>query len=228
VQFQKDERLYERIFAETALYFYRNGDGFSDWQVVVIYPNQGTEQARLPPHRNFVNSDQVHRIYLNELGDIRELPLWVALMVLTSVSEAEAPAEARYLIGRAEQAASAEETRAIIEMVTTTMSYKFKKMTTREVEAILDITFEETRVYQEITAEADQKGQQKAASRLILRMLTKRFGPLEEEIRSAVGSLSLEKLETLSEALLDFGSLSDLDEWFTQNPEGKAKQAIIC
>ena len=29
VQFQKDERLYERLFAECYLYFYRNRDRFS-------------------------------------------------------------------------------------------------------------------------------------------------------------------------------------------------------
>lgn len=32
VQFQKDERLYERVLAESALYFYRNRERFSDWQ----------------------------------------------------------------------------------------------------------------------------------------------------------------------------------------------------
>lgn len=38
VQFQKDERLYERVFAESSLYFYRNRNRFSDWQAVIIYP----------------------------------------------------------------------------------------------------------------------------------------------------------------------------------------------
>ena len=37
VQFQKDEQLYERLFAEYSLYFYRNRDRFSDWQAVIIY-----------------------------------------------------------------------------------------------------------------------------------------------------------------------------------------------
>ncbi|MEM9819032.1 MAG: DUF2887 domain-containing protein, partial [Cyanobacteria bacterium P01_D01_bin.6] len=34
VQFQKDPLLYERVFAESALYFYRNWERFSDWQIV--------------------------------------------------------------------------------------------------------------------------------------------------------------------------------------------------
>ncbi|BAZ81669.1 type I site-specific deoxyribonuclease, HsdR family protein [Sphaerospermopsis kisseleviana NIES-73] len=38
VQFQRDEQLYERVFAESHLYFYRNRSRFSDWQGVIIYP----------------------------------------------------------------------------------------------------------------------------------------------------------------------------------------------
>lgn len=37
VQFQKDELLYERLFGELFLYFYRNRDRFCNWQAVVIY-----------------------------------------------------------------------------------------------------------------------------------------------------------------------------------------------
>ena len=45
VQFQKDEQLYERVFAETSLYFYRNRVRFSDWQAVIIYPSRSIEQS---------------------------------------------------------------------------------------------------------------------------------------------------------------------------------------
>lgn len=85
VQFQKDEQLYERVFAETSLYFYRNRFRFSDWQVVIIYPCRSIEQGDIYPHRSFLNGGQVYRVYLDELGDIRSLPLGVALMVLTTV-----------------------------------------------------------------------------------------------------------------------------------------------
>lgn len=36
VQFQKDEMLYERTFAEAHLYFYRKREKFSDWQATHI------------------------------------------------------------------------------------------------------------------------------------------------------------------------------------------------
>jgi hypothetical protein len=43
--------------------------------------------------------------------------------------------------------------------------------------------------------------------------LTKRFGQLSEEIRSSISGLPLPVLEDLSEALLDFTSLADLQVW---------------
>ena len=91
---------------------------------------------------------------------------------------------------------------------------------------MLDITFEETRVYRKIKAEAEQKrrqkgrqeGRQEEAATLMLRMLTKRFGVLENDIQGSVAALSIEKLEELSEALLDFNSLSELSEWIEPRP----------
>lgn len=100
VQFQKDEMLYERMLAESYLYFYRNRRKFSDLQIVVIYPSRNIEQADIYPHRTLLNGEQFHRIYLDELGDIRELPVEVAVMLLTTVSEEQAPQEARYLLQR--------------------------------------------------------------------------------------------------------------------------------
>ncbi len=118
VQFQKDEQLYERIFAETSLYFYRNRARFSDWQAVIIYPSRSIEQSDIYPHRTLLSGDQVHRVYLDELGDIRELPLWVALMVLTTVEEEQAPEAARYLLTKTREDVRSPSSRAIIEIIT--------------------------------------------------------------------------------------------------------------
>lgn len=159
VQFQKDERLYERIFAESALYFYRSRERFTDWQVVVIYPSRSTEQSELFAHRSLLNGGQTHRIYLDELGDIQQLPLWVALMVLTTVEKAQAPEQARALLSRA-RAVPPVESHAIIDMVVTIISYRFDQITRQEVEKMLDITFEEIAVFREVREEAIREGRQ--------------------------------------------------------------------
>ncbi len=74
---------------------------------------------------------------------------------------------------------------------------------------MLGITLKETRVYREIKDE----GRQEEAANLITRQLTKRFGELSEEMRSSIYGLSLPILEDLSEAFLDFTSLTDLQSW---------------
>ena len=211
VQFQKDEQLYERVFAESLLYFYRNRHRFSDWQTVIIYPSRSTEQSNTHPYRALLKSEQVHRIYLNELGNIRELPIPIALMVLTTLDESQAPTEARFLLERniSEKPAN----RAIIEMVTTIMVYRFEILSQQEVEVMLGITLQETRVYKEIKQEGLDQGRKQEANSLIVRILTKRFGALSEEMRAAISGLPLTVLEDLSEALLDFVNLADLQAW---------------
>ncbi|MBE9167050.1 Rpn family recombination-promoting nuclease/putative transposase [Pleurocapsales cyanobacterium LEGE 06147] len=205
VQFQKDEKLYERVFAESSLYFYRNRDRFSDWQAVIIYPSRSVEQSNIYPHRGLLNSNQVHRVYLDELGDIRSLPLWVAVMVLTTVEESQAPQEARYLLERSAVEQPETTSRAIIELVITIMVYKFEQLSRTEVEKMLGITLQETRVYREI--------KQEEALTLILRQLTRRVGELPQQVREQIETLSLEQLEELGEALLDFTSVADLHSW---------------
>ena len=123
VQMQRDEKLCERLFAEAFLYFYQNRDKLHDWQIVFIYPSRNTEQRNLHPFRGLLALDQVHRVYLDELGNVQDLPLSAALAVLTIIDANQAPAAARTLLERAEREAPAETSRAIMDMVVTIISH---------------------------------------------------------------------------------------------------------
>ncbi|MFB2876352.1 Rpn family recombination-promoting nuclease/putative transposase [Floridanema aerugineum] len=232
VQFQKDERLYERLFGEAFLYFYRNRERYSNWQAVVIYPTRSIEQNDISPYQALLNSEQVHRVYLNELGNIRQLPLGIALMVLTIVDEEQAAAEARYLLERAQQEVSeTQASRGIIDTIATIMVYKFIDLSRQEVEAMLGLRLEESRVYreakeegrlegrQEGRLEGRQEGQQLEAVNLVLRVLSRRFGELSDREKNCISNLPLSVLEDLSEAFLDFNSRDDLLAWLEANRE---------
>ncbi|KAM3091766.1 Rpn family recombination-promoting nuclease/putative transposase [Phormidesmis sp. 146-12] len=187
VQMQKDEQLYERLFGESFLYFYRNRDYYADWQAVVIYPSRSVEQTNSQPYRALLNSDQVHRVYLNELGNVEELPLGVAAMVLTIVDEVNAPEIARLLIGRANQEASTGAARqSIIEMISTIMVYKFTNLSRQEIDAMLGTKLEETRVYRE--------AQEEKAMAIALNLLQKN---LSLEMIAEATELSIEQLQNL-------------------------------
>lgn len=216
VQFQKDEALYERLFSESLLYFYRNRSRFSDWQAVIIYPSRSFEQSDIYPHRSLLNGEQVHRIYLDELGNVRSLPITVAATVLTIVDEDEAPSLARYLLERAEQEEFSDRAKQdIIDIITSIMVYKFSTLTQAEIRAMLGLNLtEEPRAIRDAKQEGREEGREAEAIALVTRQLTRRLGQnLSEEMRSRLSTLSLPVLEDLSEALLDFTSLPDLESW---------------
>ncbi len=187
VQFQKDEKLYERLFGELFLYFYRNRDLFADWQAVVIYPSRSIEQTDTYPYRALLDSNQVNRIYLDELGDLAQLPLGVALMVLTTVDEEAAPDAARMLLSRTEQETTTLEiAQGIIDLIGTIMVYKFTNLSRQEIDAMLGIRLEETRVYREAQEEEREK--------IALNMLQENI-PLETIAR--ITGLTIEQLQQL-------------------------------
>jgi hypothetical protein len=49
--------------------------------------------------------------------------------------------------------------------------------------------------------------------RLLIRQLSRRFGKINDRRIQIINSLTLEQLDDLGEALLDFGELADLDNW---------------
>jgi predicted transposase YdaD len=91
--------------------------------------------------------------------------------------------------------------------------YKFPRLSRREIEAMLNLSeLKQTRVYQE----AKQEGQQEGQLTLLLRQLTRRFGTLEPEVQTQIQELSINQLEELGEALLDFSSAADLADWLQE------------
>ncbi len=79
----------------------------------------------------------------------------------------------------------------------------------------------ESVIYQDIRAEGKAEGKaegvkQEAVS-LVLRLLKKRIGEINAEDESQITALSVEQLEALGEALLDFSSGDDLSSWLANN-----------
>ena len=56
---------------------------------------------------------------------------------------------------------------------------------------------------------------------LVLRQLDRKFGTLSDEIRVRIQGLSMNQLEGLGEALLDFVRLVDLEDWLERQRKGE-------
>jgi predicted transposase/invertase (TIGR01784 family) len=222
VQFQPDRLLYERLLSEIGIYVYRQRELFHDWRAVVIYPTRTVEQARREIVNDIITSGRVSVVYLDELGTVGELPIGVGLMVLTTLDNNTAVETSRLLI---QQLQNVPNGTAIINLISTIIVYKFQNLSRAEVDVMLGIELQQTRVYQEARAEGlqvglaegRQEGRQEGESELVLRLLTRRVGNLSASVRSQIKALPLVQVEELAEALLDFTQMSDLVVWLDKS-----------
>jgi predicted transposase/invertase (TIGR01784 family) len=210
IQMQPDQKLYERLFSEVGVYTYRHTDSFTYWQALAIYPNREIEQSSTKVPQELFDSGRIMPIYLDELGSIEQLPLGLALLVLTILEGQEAINEAQNIMARARASATSD---AIMEMVSTIMVYKFTTLSRDEVNAMLGYTIDElkqTRVYQE----AKEEGREEERASLLQVLLKNKIGDLSGQQEERVLALSADRRRELTIALLDFTSLNDLDNWF--------------
>jgi hypothetical protein len=68
-------------------------------------------------------------------------------------------------------------------------------------------------LYQQDREQAIQEGNKQGEQRLIIRQLNRRYGEIDSSLVEQVRGLSIEQLEALGEALLDFSEISDLEAW---------------
>ncbi len=174
---------------------------------IIIYPNRATEQdeTNVPPE--LFASGRFLPIYLDELSDAADRPVGLELMLLTIFQEDNrAIQSAQELINQNRSEADGS---AIMSLVTEIMVYRFAQLSREEIEFMLDITLQETRVYREAKAEGSQ-------GILLEQLEYVLHNKLSTEIRSHIQSLSLDQLSALAKALLTFQSLSDLEQWLAQ------------
>jgi predicted transposase YdaD len=122
----------------------------------------------------------------------------------------------------------------LLDLIEAIVVYKFPRKTREEIEAMFNLSdLKQTRVYQEALAEGQEQGiqqgiqqgigrgivigKQQGEAELILRLLNRRLGGLSPSLGESIRSLSIEQLENLAEALLDFNSEEDLRIWLRDN-----------
>jgi predicted transposase YdaD len=67
-----------------------------------------------------------------------------------------------------------------------------------------------------------QQGIQQGIQReqqLIIRLLNRRVGEIESSLIDTIRTLDIDQLESLGEALLDFSSVTDLEQWLQNKSE---------
>lgn len=65
----------------------------------------------------------------------------------------------------------------------------------------------------------EQLAMERGEQQLIIRQINRRVGEIELSLIDSIRRLTIDKLELLGEALLDFSSVTDLEQWLQNNPE---------
>lgn len=154
VQFQPDNSLYYRIFAELFI-FLRQYQPPHPWQVVVIYPNRSIERESTSQFNELLALNWVRRIYLDELEEATERSLGVEVVKLVIEPEETAGQLARQLIEQAQQQLTDETLqRELINLIETIIVYKLPKKSREEIAAMLGLSeIKQTRFYQDTLLE---------------------------------------------------------------------------
>ena len=216
VQYQPDADFYGRFISEIALYLRLHKPG-RRWLAFVIYPARSTEKPAGIEFEPFMGLPQLHRIYLEDYQDRKGLSPTLELIRLIASGKSQTMDLARELVKRRDGMDQDD-----LDFIETILVYKLPNLSRKEIIAMLalnDIELKQTRFYQEIAQEEGEKGRQEGrqqeSQRLVGRMLRHRFG-VSAEVQQAeqkLSALSVEQLEDLAEALLDFTESQELTRW---------------
>ena len=234
VQFQKDPEFYARFFCEIFLYL-RLYAPTKAWHAVVVFPRRSLEPIEIEPYRVLLESSQITRLYLNELGNMAEQSLGVGMIKLVVETKKRTPERVRQLVDKARSELTDEAIqRQVLDLIETIVLYKLPLINRQELARMFGINeLRKTRYYQEVREEVreelqqevrqavrqelQQEVRQEEALELIRRLLQRRLGAMNPELQEQVNLLSVAQLENLAEALLDFSNEADLVTWLDEN-----------
>ncbi len=210
VQFQNKPEFYWELITEINIYLNQYKPE-QDWQAVALFAKRSLDVEKLTNYQQeLVNSGRIKRIYLDE---IPSGSIGMGLIELIVSKENQSQELVKTLMARTKTEVSNDsERQGIIELLESVLMSKFSQLSRQEIEAMFLVSdIKQTRVYQEAKEEGEKN--------LMLRILSKRFGKLNDSYIESINSLRIAQLEDLGEALLDFGDINDLEQWLKSHTE---------
>ncbi len=161
VQMQKDEAFYRRFFGEIFLYLSQYHET-KYWRALVVFRNRDIETKDTQPYQALLNSSNVTRIYLEDLGDKAYDNLGLGIVKLIVEEETKAVQQAKMLAAKATaELADETEKQKVLELVKTIILYKFQDLEPQEVIEMLGMDdFKKSRLYQGIKREGIEEGRE--------------------------------------------------------------------
>ncbi len=240
IQFQRDPEIYARFFSEIFLYL-RLYNKNKKWHGVLIFPRRSLEPKNTVSYQVLIESYHITRLYLDELGEITEIPLGLSLIKLIVENKKRTPNLIKSLINKTKsEISNSQHQQKVLDLIETIVLYKLPFMSREDLAAMYTFTKDDlrkTRYYQDVRQEAreelaeevresvkqevresvKQETTKEEALKLVQRLIRRRLGSIAPEFDHQVNQLETIQLENLAEALLDIQTSSDLAHWL-QNP----------
>jgi len=239
VQFQEDRRFFDRALPEIMLYLAQN-EGITDWRLVV-WVARPSLLPPLPIKYRLLSAN-ISIVPLNQISKVSATSIGGNLIDLIVCPASQAPDKVVNLRTRLENLTEPTLQGLLVDLMETVLVYKFAHLSRKEIEAMFGLSeLKQTRVYQEAKEEGKEEGVQIGRQegvqigrqegvqigrqegrqegvrlgevKLLIRQLSRRFGNLSPSQQERIAALSLEELEHLGEALLDWQSPEDWPDW---------------
>ncbi len=190
-------------------------------QVIIFLKQTNSEKAYIQEYQDRTTS---HRYRVIRLWEENPEPFLSnpALLPLATLTQSDSPAALLEQV--AQQVARIESTnerRNISACTEIIAGLRFEENLINQL--FREDIMQESVIYQKIIQqgrrEGRQEGRQEGELTLILRLLTRRFGTVDPQLLEQIRSLSIEQLESLAEALLDFSTVTDLVTWLEQQDQ---------
>ena len=198
VQFQKDEKIYLRLFSEIFTYL-RDNDPNLRWRAMIIFKSRSFEPTKREREsvQPFLDSPLVKRIYLNELEVSETTPLGIQIVQLVVEKKKQFLDRATVLINRVKQQFTDENDRLqIFNLLSVIVLEKLPQMSRKELEAMFSMNdLKKTRFAQELMAESKIEGKLEIIPRLLkegfpVEKIAKILELEVEQVRQAIAKLN--------------------------------------
>jgi predicted transposase YdaD len=187
------------------------------WLALVIYPNRQVEKSASEAFKPFTQLPQMHRVFLSDYENksgqspVFEFIRLIACQEQQTISLAQDLAQRRDELGIES-----------LDFIETILVYKLPHLSREEIRAMLalnDIELKQTRFYQEIAEEEQEKGMQKGRITLLSHMFQQKFGNKIEsdQLEKKLQALSIEQLDQLATVIFDLSDMNQLNEWLAKS-----------
>lgn len=165
VFFYKSANAYSNLFAKVFLWLETHSP-VQDWHACIVFPRRQFEPSELRPYRALLHSDQVTRIYLDKLPEVKDDQFGLGALEVLGASRGDVAAKAKTWLRRIAEKEPVVDEWKLVDLIERVVLCHFPNLSRKELEAMLEVTdVRQTRIYQE----AKQEEREEIALRLVKR-----------------------------------------------------------